>query len=81
MGDPVKTLSDRERQLLERLAHAGQAPELRADDLMLAKTLESSGLLCFVRDTAWAVITPKGRHALFDPEPGPVLSKKPLGFI
>ena len=27
---------------------------------LLAKTLEGIGLLCFVRDTAWAVITPKG---------------------
>ena len=77
----MKTLTDRERQLLERLAQAGQAAELRADDLALAKTLESSGLLCFVRNTAWAVITPKGRHALFDPEPGPLLSKPPLGFL
>ena len=70
-GDPVRTLTDRERQLLEGLAQAGQPTELRAEDLMLGKTLESSGLLCFVRDTARAVITPKGRHALFHPEPGP----------
>ena len=73
----MKTLTDRERQLLESLAQAGQPTELRAEDLILGKTLESSGLLCFVRDTAWAVITPKGRHALFDPEPGPILSKRP----
>ena len=77
----MKTLTDRERQLLEGLAQAGQATELLADDLTLAKTLEGIGLLCFVRDTAWAVITPKGRHALFDPEPGPILSKRPLGFL
>ena len=77
----MNTLTDRERQLLEGLAQAGQPTELRAEDLPMGKTLESSGLLCFVRDTAWAVITPKGRHALFDPEPGPILSKPPLGFL
>ena len=75
----MKTLTDRERQLLEGLAQAGRPTELRAEDLTLGKTLESGGLLCFVRDTAWAVITPKGRHALFDPEPSPILSKRPLG--
>ena len=77
----MKTLTDMERQLLAGLARAGQPTELRADDLTLGKTLERRALLCFVRDTAWAVITPKGRHALFGPEPGPIRSKRPLGFL
>ena len=77
-ADPVKTLTDRERQLLEGLAQAGRPTELRAEDLTLGKTMETGGLPCFVRDTAWAVITPKGRHAVFDPEPSAILTKRPL---
>ena len=77
----MKTLSAREQQLLAGLAQAGKPTELRAEDLTLGKTLESSGLVCFVRDTAWAVITPRGRHALAGSEPNPSPRKNPMGFL
>jgi hypothetical protein len=67
----VKRLSAREQQLLAGLAQAGKPTELRAEDLIMGKHLESSGLVCFVGDTALAVITPKGRHALAGSEPNP----------
>lgn len=82
----MKRLTATEQQLLAGLAQAGKPTELRAEDLTLGKTLESSGLVCFVRDTAWAVITPKGRHALHalagsEPNPNPNPRKNPMGFL
>ena len=79
----MKRLTAREQQLLARLAEAGKPTELRAEDLILGKHLESSGLVCFVRDTAWAVITPKGRHAIAgsEPNPNPNPRKNPMGFL
>jgi hypothetical protein len=74
-------LTDQERALLEKLADAGQPTELRAEELTLGKTLEHRALVFFVRDTASAVITPRGRHALAgEPSPQPA-KKSPLGFL
>jgi hypothetical protein len=79
-------LTDRERQLLERLANAGKATSLVGDDLELANALEADGFVFRVRDSsgtaaAHAVITPKGRRALAGPEPATKPAKKPLGFL
>ena len=75
------TLTDQEHALLEKLADAGQPTELRAEELTLGKVLENRGLVFFVRDTASAVITPRGRHVLAG-EPSPKPGKKPpLGFL
>ena len=74
-------LTNNERQLLEKLAEAGKPTDLHAENLTLGKTLEQRGLAFFVRDTAFAVITPKGRHALLG-EPSPKPGKKPpMGFL
>ena len=75
------TLTHKEQALLEKLADAGQPTELHTEELTLAKILEMRGLVFFVRDTASAVITPRGRHALTG-EPNPKPAKKPpLGFL
>jgi hypothetical protein len=75
-------LSPVERQLLEKLAEAGKPTALGQEDLVLGKILEHRGLLLFLRDSALAVILPKGRHALSGVEPNPPLpSKRPLGFL
>jgi hypothetical protein len=80
MMAPWYALTDNERQLLEKLAEAGKPTELRHEDLMLAKILERRGLIFFVRDTALAVILPKGRHALAGEEPPPPGTTR-LGFL
>ena len=77
----MATLSGHERALLEKLADAGRPMALEAEDLALGKALEQRGLVLFVRDSAVAVIMPKGRHALSgesSPKPG---KKPPLGFL
>jgi hypothetical protein len=80
--DVAVVLTELERQLLEVLAEAGKPTELRAEDLTLGKTLEHRGLMLFVRDTAFAVILPKGRHALAgEEESKPAKKKPPLGFL
>jgi hypothetical protein len=78
----VEILSPAERQLLEKLAQAGGPTELPQEVLVLARLLEHRGLLHFLRNSATAVILPKGRHALSgdDPNPRP-LTKRPLGFL
>ena len=77
----MKALTDVERHLLQKLADAGQPTEMRADDLTLGKILEERGLLFFVRNSAMAVITPRGRHALSG-APSPTPGKKPpFGFL
>ena len=74
-------LSLAERRLLEKLADAGKPRELGAEDLILGKILEDRGLLHVVHNSAMAVITPRGRHALSG-APNPTLGKKaPLGFL
>ena len=76
----MTTLTHQESALLARLADAGQPTELHAEELMLGKVLENRGLVLFVRDTASAVITPRGRHLLSGAaSPKPV--KRPLGFL
>jgi hypothetical protein len=78
-------LTDKERELLERLAAEGRATTLYAEDLQVANSLEADGLVFLVRDTLGqdavsAVITPKGRRLLTDPDPPPK-SKPPFGFL
>ena len=80
-GGVVDMLSPAERKLLEKLAGAGKPTELGAEDLILGKILEDRGLLLVVRNSARAVITPQGRHALSG-APTLVPGKKPpLGFL
>ena len=75
-------LTDRDRQLLEMLADAGRPTELHAQDFALGKILEGRGLMLFVRNSASAVITPRGRHALAgEEEAKPAKKKPPLGFL
>ena len=70
-------LSPAERKLLEKLADAGKPTELGAEDLILGKILEDRGLLLVVRNSAMAVITPRGRQALSGaPAPGPGKSRR-----
>ena len=65
-------LEDRERQLLERLAAEGKATKLYVEDLPVAKSLVSAGLLFLVGENEpYAVITPKGRRLLA------ILERKP----
>ena len=74
-------LGPAERKLLEKLADAGKPTELGAEDLILGKVLEDRGLLLVVRNSAMAVIMPRGRHALSG-APSPTPGKKPpLGFL
>ena len=71
-----------ERRLLEKLAEFGKPTELHAEDLALGKILEGQGFVLFVRDTALAVITPRGRHVLSGaPDPTPGKKPPPLGFL
>ena len=74
-------LTDKERQLLEILADAGKPTELFGEVLTLGKILEGRGLVMFVRNSAFAVILPKGRHALASEEEAKPAKKKPLGFL
>ena len=75
------SLSDRERRLLEKLAAEGKATRLFAEDLPLAKSLEAADLLFLIGQVdPYAVITPKGRRLLTDPDPPPK-SKPPFGFL
>jgi hypothetical protein len=80
------TLTDLERQLLERLATEGQASRLLAEDLRLAQSLEGVGLVFLVQanlgdEAAYAIITPKGRRLLVDLDPPKKPGKPPLGFL
>ena len=73
------TLTDPERQLLERLAAEGKATPLLHEELGLAKALEKEDLLFLVGTTA--VVTPRGRRILADLEKTKPSKKKPLGFF
>jgi hypothetical protein len=78
------TLSNNERQLLERLAAERKATQLLAEDLTVAKSLEADGFLFLIgQDDPYAVITPKGRHLLadLDQPPKPKPPKPPFGFL
>jgi hypothetical protein len=58
-------LTERERQLLEKLGIEGKATELGSDEVLTAKALERADLVFLVSDgTGRAVITPKGRRLL-----------------
>jgi hypothetical protein len=71
-------LEDRERQLLERLAAEGKATKLYVEDLPVAKSLVSAGLLFLVGENEpYAVITPKGRRLLAILERKPPKPPKP----
>jgi hypothetical protein len=72
-------ISDRERQLLEKLATEGKPTRLTDEDMLIAKALEEAGLVFLVRNTLDAIITPKGRHILSGKE-APKPGKKPGYF-
>ena len=74
-------LTATERQLLEMLADAGKPTELGAEDLVVGQNLERRGLILFVRNSALAVILPKGRHALSGEPATPGRKPPPLGFL
>ena len=59
-------MSDTERQLLEKLAEAGKPTELNGEDLLLGRLLQQRGSSSSSTDSAFALITPQGRHALTD---------------
>ena len=77
-------LTPRERQLLEKLADEGKLTKLVTDEITIARELASVDLVFIARgaDAAsiFAVITPKGRHAL---QQLAVTPKKPppFGFL
>jgi hypothetical protein len=74
-------LLESDRRLLERLAAEGKATRLFAEDLPVAKSLEVDGLLFLIGgDNPYAVITPKGRRLLTDPD-RPPKPKPPFGFL
>ena len=81
----MRPLTEPERSLLAKLASAGCPTDLAGDDFVLTQTLERRGFVVFVRNSASAVITPKGRHALtaieFELKPVSLKApKRPLGF-
>jgi hypothetical protein len=83
VGCDVHPLTENERALLEKLADAGKPTELGGGEAIVGKTLERAGLVLFTRNSASAVITPKGRHAItavkFALKPASP-KKPPLGF-
>jgi hypothetical protein len=60
----VGLVTEQDQQLLERLADAGKATTLLADDFAIAKLLEADGMIFIIHDSADAIITPKGRNLL-----------------
>ena len=77
------SLTDPERQLLERLAAEGKATRLFESDVPVLKSLEGVGLLFLIGEVEpYAVITPKGRRLLaeMDRKP-PRRPKPPFGFM
>ena len=79
-------LTPGERQLLERLADEGKPTKLEPDEVQTARELVSVDLAFISRDAVggtdqiYAVITPKGRHAL-QKLAEPTKKKPPLGFL
>jgi hypothetical protein len=76
------SLTEPERQLLERLASEGKSTRLYEADVPVAKSLEGVGLLFLIGQVEpYAVITPKGRRLLanIDRKP-PKPPKPPFGF-
>jgi len=77
------SLTDPERQLLERLAGEGKSTRLYEGDMPVAKSLEGVGLVFLIGEVEpCAVITPKGRRLLaeLDQKP-PKRPKPPFGFM
>jgi len=79
-------LSEKERELLDKLAAEGRAMTVYADDLKVAHTLEGQGLIFLVadslgRDAASAIITPKGRRLLAKEETKPKRGKPPSTLL
>ena len=77
------SLTEPERQLLERLASEGKSTRLYEADVPVAKSLEGVGLLFLIGESKpYAVITPKGRRLLaeIDQKP-PKRPKPPFGFM
>ena len=72
-------MTEQDQRLLERLADAGKATTLGADDFAIAKLLEADGMVFTIRGTADAIITPKGRNLLAGMKVGEKPSTKPFG--
>ena len=79
----MRPLTEIERALLHFLAAAGKPTELSGADAIVGKGLEQMGLVFFVRNSTSAVITPKGRHLIQEPESPfkPTMKKQPFGFL
>jgi hypothetical protein len=76
----IDVSTERERQLLKRLAAEGKATRLLDEELGTAKALEADGLLFLVGLTG--VVTPKGRRLLAGEEqPRKPDKKAPFGFL
>jgi hypothetical protein len=66
------SLTEPERQLLQRLAAEGKSTRLYEADVSLAKSLEGVRLLFLIGETEpYAVITPKGRRLLAETDRKP----------
>ncbi len=77
------SLTDPERQLLERLASEGKSTRLYEIDVPVAKSLEGVGLLFLIGEVEpYAIITPKGRRLLAElARKPPKPPKPPVGFL
>ena len=77
-------LTPRELQLLDKLALQGKPTKLAPDEVATARELATVDLVFIARgvDDAqpFAVITPKGRHAI-QKNVEPPKRKPPLGFL
>ena len=71
-------MTDRERELLERLAGEGRPTRLSDDELGIARQLESDGLLFLVGTSA--VVTPKARRLLAKEAKKPKRDTPPFRF-
>jgi hypothetical protein len=72
------SLTEPERQLLERLASEGKSTRLYEADVPVAKSLEGVGLLFLIGQVEpSAVITPKGRRLLAERDRKPPKPPKP----
>jgi len=74
----VPALTDKERELLDRLAVAGKATRLLDEEFATAKALEADGLIFLVGLTA--VVTPKARRLLADLDKMPKRNTPPFRF-
>ncbi len=74
-------MTEVEHALLHSLAAAGKPTELSGANSVVGKVLEQMGLVFFVRNSASAVITPKGRHLIFQQPDRPIGKEQPSGFL